>query len=87
VPVQGVHLRKKATLFGVPLILIMPVSGLHIDLDQIQNEAIPIIHTSFNIGVDFTPAFLRKTRKYQGCGSKSWNPILAAWVRVSVKTK
>ena len=33
-PVQGVHLQKEN-----PLLLVMLVSGLHIDSDQLENEA------------------------------------------------
>ena len=40
-PVQGGHLRKEAVVFGGLLILVMSVWGLHIDLDQLGNEAIP----------------------------------------------
>ena len=40
-PVQGVHLRMEAVVFGGPLILEKPVSRLHIDLDQLENEATP----------------------------------------------
>ena len=39
--VQGVHLRKEAAVFRAPLILMMHVLGLHIDLDQLENEATP----------------------------------------------
>ena len=38
-PVQGVHLWKEAVVFRGPLILVMPISGLHIDLDQLKGEA------------------------------------------------
>ena len=41
VPIQGVHFRKKAVVIKVSLILIMPVSRLHTDLDQLENEATP----------------------------------------------
>ena len=41
VPVQGVHLRMEAVVFGGPLILENFVSRLHIDLDQLENEATP----------------------------------------------
>ena len=36
--VQGVHLSK---VFGCPLILMIPISGLHIDIDQLDDEATP----------------------------------------------
>jgi hypothetical protein len=40
--VQGVHLRKKAIIvFKGPLVLIMSILSLHIDLDQLENEATP----------------------------------------------
>lgn len=32
-PVQGVHLRKEAGFFNVPLIFMMSVLELHIELD------------------------------------------------------
>ena len=38
IPVQDVHLQKEASVFEGPLILIMPVLGLHIELDQLKNE-------------------------------------------------
>ena len=40
-PVQGVDLQKEAIVFGDPLLLVMSVSGLHIDLDQLENEITP----------------------------------------------
>jgi hypothetical protein len=41
VPVQGVHLRKEVVVFGGLQTLVMSVSGLQIDLDQLINEATP----------------------------------------------
>jgi hypothetical protein len=41
VPIHGVHLRKEAVVIKVPVILIMSVSRLHIDLDQVENETMP----------------------------------------------
>ena len=35
---QGVHLSKEATIFMGPLILVKLVSGLHKELDQLENE-------------------------------------------------
>ena len=35
---QGVHLLKEATIFMGPLILVKLVSGLHKELDQLENE-------------------------------------------------
>ena len=41
-PVEGVHFREKAILvFRGPLILVMHVTRLHIDLDQLINKATP----------------------------------------------
>lgn len=40
-PIQGVQLQKEAVLFGEPLILKLPTSGLLIDLDNLENEATP----------------------------------------------
>ena len=40
-PFQGVHLQKEAIVFGDPLLLVTSVSGLHIDLDKLENEATP----------------------------------------------
>ena len=39
--VQGVHLQMEAVVFGDPLIPTRPVLGLHIDFDQLENEATP----------------------------------------------
>ena len=44
-PVQGAHLRKEAIFSGAPLILIIPRSGLHMDLDQLNDEASTPIFT------------------------------------------
>ena len=41
VPIQGVHLQKEASVFKGPLILAVPVLGFQINLDQLENEAIP----------------------------------------------
>jgi hypothetical protein len=41
--VQGVHLQKEAMAFIVPLILVIPVSGLPIDMDKLKNKATPYI--------------------------------------------
>ena len=45
VPIHGIHLWKEAIVMGGggrgPLILVMHVSGLHIDLDRIKIEATP----------------------------------------------
>lgn len=32
-------LQKEAIVFGGPLVLVMPVPGLYINLDQLENEA------------------------------------------------
>ena len=40
-PVQGVHLREKAIVFRDPLILVMHVTRLNIDLDQLKNKETP----------------------------------------------
>jgi hypothetical protein len=37
--VEGVHLSKETLVFKGPLILVMLVSGLHVDLDQLKDEA------------------------------------------------
>ena len=34
-------LQKEAIVFGGPLVLVMPVSGLYVNLDQLENEATP----------------------------------------------
>jgi hypothetical protein len=47
--VQGVHLPKAKS--SSPLIFVMPISRLHINIDQLKNEAIPRIHVNSNIGV------------------------------------
>lgn len=40
--VEGVHLQgEEVVVFGGSLILIMHVSELHIDLDQLENDAAP----------------------------------------------
>lgn len=41
--VQGVYLRNReeAVVVGCPLIIGIPVWGLHIDLDLLENEATP----------------------------------------------
>jgi hypothetical protein len=53
-PIQGLQLRKDAVAIKDPLILIMPLSALHIDLDQLEKKQ---RHNSrfvaFNIGVVF----------------------------------
>ena len=38
-PVRDVHLWKEAVVFGGPLILVMPVSGLCIALDPLEDDA------------------------------------------------
>ena len=40
-PVQRVQLQKEALVIEGPLILVLPVSGLYIDLDKLKNEATP----------------------------------------------
>ena len=40
-PVQGVHLQKEAIVFEDLLLLVMSISGLHMDLGQLENEATP----------------------------------------------
>ena len=41
-PVQGVHLRKEAVILGaLYVILVMPVSRLHMELDELEDEATP----------------------------------------------
>ena len=43
---------KEVVIFGNPLILVMLVSKLQVDLDQVENEATPyIMHAVNNIGV------------------------------------
>ena len=39
--VQGVQLRKEVVVIVGPLILVMPILGLHIYLDHLKNEATP----------------------------------------------
>lgn len=39
--VQGVHLRMEAVVFGGSLIFEKPVSRLRIDLDKLEDEAMP----------------------------------------------
>jgi hypothetical protein len=41
-PIQGVHLQKEAVVVGGSLILIMFILRLHVDLDQLKNEATPL---------------------------------------------
>ena len=55
--VQGVHLSKEVVVFSCPLMLVMPVLGLHIDLDQLEDEA-TIIRVSGNTEVIFLSFFL-----------------------------
>ena len=38
-PVRDVHLWKEAVVFGGPLILVMPVSGLCIALNPFEDDA------------------------------------------------
>jgi hypothetical protein len=40
-PIQGAYLRNKEVVFRGPIILVMPILGLHMDLDQLENEAMP----------------------------------------------
>jgi hypothetical protein len=37
-PVQGVHLQKEAIVLEALEFFVMPVPGLHIDLDQLVDE-------------------------------------------------
>ena len=39
--VQGVHLRNEAIVSRTPLVLVMPVSGLHINLVGLKDEETP----------------------------------------------
>jgi hypothetical protein len=39
--VQGVHLWKEVVVLGGALILVMPISGLHLESDQLEDEATP----------------------------------------------
>ena len=39
---EGVHLQKEAIVVGGPLILVMPVTGSHIVLERLENEATPL---------------------------------------------
>lgn len=55
-PVQGVHSYKESVVFKDPLILTLPVSGLHIELDELDDEATP----------SFTPVALFFLKKDQG---------------------
>ena len=50
-PVQGVHLQNEAVVFRAPLIFVIPILGLHLDLDN------TLIHTGGNIGIVFLSFF------------------------------
>lgn len=52
-PIQCVHFQEEAIVFGAPVILVMPISELHLDLNQLENEANNIFHAGGNIGVTF----------------------------------
>ena len=39
--VQGVRLQNEVVVFRSPLILVMPITGLNTDLDQLADEATP----------------------------------------------
>lgn len=39
--IQGVHPQKETTVFGGPLIIVIHISGLHVDSNQLENEATP----------------------------------------------
>jgi hypothetical protein len=41
IPIPSACLRKEAVVFGGLLIIVMPILGLHIDLDKLENEATP----------------------------------------------
>jgi hypothetical protein len=41
VPFQGVQPLKGAAVFKNLLILVMPILGLHIELDELEDEATP----------------------------------------------
>ena len=43
--------RKEAVVFRALLILIVPVLGLHVELNHLKNEANTVIHAGGNIGV------------------------------------
>ena len=51
VPVQGVHFRQETSSLRGPLIIVLPVSGLHTDSDQLENEVAP----------QFTPVAISKS--------------------------
>lgn len=42
-PIQGVHVRTEEVVFGGPIVLVMHVLGLHMDLDQLENEGVPYV--------------------------------------------
>jgi hypothetical protein len=39
--IQGVQLCEEVVVFEGPLILVMPITGLDIDLDKLKDEAAP----------------------------------------------
>ena len=45
--------ERRPQSLGDPLILVMPILGLHVDLDQLENEENTIIHADGNIRVIF----------------------------------
>ena len=54
-----VHAHSSCSpLKGGPLILVMPILGLHRDFNQLKNEATSLIHASDNIIIFFLSLFL-----------------------------
>ena len=43
-PIQDTHFRNETVPFGGPLILVVPLLGLHSDFDQLEGESTTIIH-------------------------------------------
>jgi hypothetical protein len=84
VSIQGVHLQKEAVVFGSPLILTMPVSGLHIDLDELKNEATSYLTSVATSGVVFLhhmeSSRLGKFRILKITGSDYYGTIFRIWI-------
>ena len=68
-------LREEAIVFGPPLILVMPTSGLHINLRPSWEWINTIIYASGNIGVIFLSFFLSVSNQnwIQDCTLISWH--------------
>ena len=57
-PVEGVHLREKVVVvFRGPLILVMHVTRLHINLDQLINKATPKFTSMATLELSFFLSF------------------------------